>query len=538
MAAEKDGSVPPSRTGVEGLAALNAHPVAARLRDRKLVRIAVVDDSFDPPSIANFKLGELAAFWDVLANDDKVGSFCKFFGAELESEEDITNEMLARLYENEGDLGEFQSAYDAVLREPLASKHKGLDRFMSVLTGDLGLEIRRHGSKAVLDDWAQLIFVDYYLGEHHDVSAIAASEGLTQRTLEGYPVGTEKPLIVLMSSDPGVMMRKDDYRDRTRVVEGMFYFVPKSDLSDQVMLFLDLDMMSGALAIGHRVQSFVDALDRGVRGRGNEIMAEFLAGVRRLSLDDYAFVQRLSLQQDGQPLGDYVVWLLAAYLGHLLFDVGLADSRRELNPLTFKEWPPSHTAPSKQLATMYHCALFDTTVGPLGKHPRWAGAADSEVSIDANTELTTRTAPIDAAGEEFSVESNDQPSGSEISDGTEVDPVSSMEVSTEAVTSVGAEASAPLEMSGGVVGAITGEENQVPGRDQLEARRQLPYLGLGDVFFRDGHSDVYLVINPECDLAFRHSDTFSGSRNGLAGTFYPGNADPPSIATMPASGSM
>jgi ATP-dependent Clp protease ATP-binding subunit ClpA len=36
----------------------------------------------------------------------------------------------------------------------------------------------------------------------------------------------------------------------------------------------------------------------------------------------------------------------------------------------------------------------------------------------------------------------------------------------------------------------------------------------------------------------RHSDTFSGSRNGLAGTFYPGNADPPSIATMPASGSM
>lgn len=36
----------------------------------------------------------------------------------------------------------------------------------------------------------------------------------------------------------------------------------------------------------------------------------------------------------------------------------------------------------------------------------------------------------------------------------------------------------------------------------------------------------------------RHSDTFSGSRNGLAGTFYPGNADPPSIATMPARGSM
>jgi hypothetical protein len=37
---------------------------------------------------------------------------------------------------------------------------------------------------------------------------------------------------------------------------------------------------------------------------------------------------------------------------------------------------------------------------------------------------------------------------------------------------------------------------------------------------------------------YRHSDTFSGSKNGLTGTFYPGNAVPPSIATMPARGSV
>jgi hypothetical protein len=429
-------------TGDGRPAASEAHPVATRLRDRGLLRVAVVDDSFDPASIADFRFGELTAFWDDLANNGKLDALSLFLDAELNSDEDITNEMVARLYENEDNIGALQQAYDQHLREPLALKHKGLDRFVSVLTGDLGLETVRHGSRAVLDTWPQLIFVDYYLGQHHDLSAVAASESLTQRTLENYPAGVEKPLIVLMSSDPGVTMHKDDFRDRTRIVEGMFYFVPKSDLSDRVMLLLDLDMMSGALAIGHRVQSFVDALDTCVRSRGHEIMGDFLAGVRRLSLDDYAFVQRLSLQQDGHPMGDYVVWLLAAYLGHLLFDVGLADSRRELNPLTFKEWPPSHAAPSKQLATMYHCALFDTTVGPLGKHPRWAAAAKSD-------DLGSVDAEVDAQGTLNDATREQAPSGSG-------------ELSEE--TGAGDGVGAP-ETSEGDAPAITGEANQKSSRD-------------------------------------------------------------------------
>ena len=96
----------------------------------------------------------------------------------------------------------------------------------------------------------------------------------------------------------------------------MFYFLPKSDLTDRVKLLLDLDMLAMALPDGHRIQKFIDTTE----SKMDAAVAEFLTDIKRLNIDDYVYMQRLSLQADGHPLGDYLLWLYSAYFGHLLFE--------------------------------------------------------------------------------------------------------------------------------------------------------------------------------------------------------------------------
>lgn len=96
---------------------------------------------------------------------------------------------------------------------------------------------------------------------------------------------------------------------------------------------------------------------------------DFIERISALTLSDYAYIQSLSLQADGQPLGDYLMWLFSAYFGHLLFGRALRRQRDDLDALTFKTLP-SQTVPSPQLAEMYRHALFDVDVGPVTGHPR------------------------------------------------------------------------------------------------------------------------------------------------------------------------
>ena len=86
-------------------------------------------------------------------------------------------------------------------------------------------------------------------------------------------------------------------------------------------------------------------------------------------MTDYAYIQRLCLQREGQPLGDYLIWLFSTYLGQLLFAEALKDARTDLDSMTFEQALPSLGPPSDTLTDIYHTALFDTSVGPVVTHP-------------------------------------------------------------------------------------------------------------------------------------------------------------------------
>ncbi len=95
---------------------------------------------------------------------------------------------------------------------------------------------------------------------------------------------------------------------------------------------------------------------------------KFKGDIRKLGLEDYAYLQRLGLQDTGDPLGDYMLWLYSSYFGHLLLqNPQLREQQAEIDQISFDHLPPSHTMPSRQLAELYKSALFEDGVGPLDR---------------------------------------------------------------------------------------------------------------------------------------------------------------------------
>lgn len=471
------------------------NPVAERLKEKEIRRIVVIDDAYDPPARSDLEHNELAAFWDELDADSlEQEEFAKTLGVSLESDEEISDEGVAAMYEYRNQLGPLQEAFDKHLRSPLEYKHAVLDPFISNLR-ELGLEVQTYGTEYRSGAApADIVFLDYYLGSPPTQASVAKAREIIRTLLGSYSVGDEKPLVVLMSSYEDVKALSEEFRGMTGIVGGMFYFAPKSDLNNWVKLLLNLDMLAAALPAGHRIQKFIDA----VEAKADFLKSEFLDGIKRLNLDDYVYIQRLSLQADGHPLGDYLLWLYSAYFGHLLIERALGDERRELDSLTFTDWLPSHAIPSKQLTTMYHAALFDTAVGPLGDHPRWNPQSNNEVpgTTWASTSPNI-TGTVEANG------GNGSPTWQD-SDGSKLPMGSNNAPSVKKVDEADADDVQVLPNSG--LYDDSGHANTALPQTNDKARGGLPYFNLGDVFLDASSNQLLMVSNPACDLEFTPDD--------------------------------
>ena len=445
---------------------LSPNPVAVRLSEKGIKRVLIVDDAFDHPSRSGLPDNELEAFWQDLELDlpEQIDMLQRITGSVPASGEEIDDADVAALYENRDGLGPLQVAFDAHLRAPLENRHGHLDPLVEELR-NLELDVVPFGSNPPIDPGhAQLIFLDYYLGAPGEETSVRAARATVSKLLQLYPVGSEKPLVVLMSSHDDARESAEDFQKQTGIVGGMFYFLPKSDLTDRVKLLLDLDMLSMALPDGHRIQRFVDT----VESKANTAVSEFLTDIKRLNIDDYVYIQRLSLQADGHPLGDYLLWLYGAYFGHLLFERALESERRELDRMTFDNWVPSQGVPSPQLTAMYHAALFDTTVEHLGPHPRWSEGANEGIPRADQPGCSS------GQGAELSVAQNvaDNP-GENSGDGKRKED----------------------DMTKPVILLPISD-------DGVEEAKALPYFSMGDIFLNADPLELLMVCNPACDLEF------------------------------------
>ena len=460
--------------------------VAIRLSEKGIKRVLLVDDAFDSPRQSDFTHNELADFWNELELDspEQQEALQEPLKSIPASEDEIDDAYVAALYDQRDNLGPLQEAYDRHLMAPLGEKHGHLDPLIEELE-NLGLEVVSIGTEVTDNPGeVQLIFLDYYLGDAGDDAAVEAARAAVRDLLTRYPAGSEKPIVVLMSSRDDVNRFAEEFRGQTDIVGGMFYFVPKSDLIDRAGLLLNLDMLAMARPHGHLIQKFMDTIESKIE----EIVSEFLTDIKRLNLDDYVYIQRLSLQADGHPLGDYLLWLYSAYFGHLLFERSLGTESRELDKMTFGDWIPSQLIPSTQLTAMYHAALFDTTVGPLGPHPRQPKEVDEG-------ELPHQKQGASPEQEE--------------------------------------KLSASQDAGGNAL--VNGKNGKGPGDDEAEAAETLPYFNMGDIFQRSETAELLMVCNPACDLEFTPDGKRSPKREDSI-LFIPGTPEklrePPSSEAL------
>jgi hypothetical protein len=384
------------------------HPVRQALADHGVTKVVIIDDAFDIPDLASFIAGEVREFLEALEDNQDARQELQALGIRIRETQPLRDADIQLLWERRGELRHLKPMCDALFAAKLSMLQQ-LQAFLTHLRDELGLAevvlLGRNDEFTHLT--AKVVFLDYYLGPGQTPASVRAASDYAKEVYRKYAGVAEKPFLVLTSSSTAVEQHKEEFRRATGFLGGMFDFVSKADLCTREKLLVKFDFWVMGFPIGHEIQRFVDTIGTSVA----DITKQFLDRVRELSLNDYAYIQMLSLQADGNPLGEYMLWLYQSLFGHLLFEANasLRAEMRVLDGRRFDDFLPTQAIPSEQLSEIYMLALFDTTVGELASHPHDSAA------------------------------------------------------------------------------------------DALEKR---PYLQMGDVFIKDPASEIRMVINAQCDLAF------------------------------------
>ena len=415
---------------------LDSQSTTTPIEELRNLRVAIVDDAFDTLEQRGLSLREKEDLWRYIEFDTDVRKEIAELNETVHSANDLSEELVSTLLASRLTYPAFATRWDASeagLR--MMQARRPVESLEKYLRDVLNMNVRSFGSDVavgILTEYRpDFVFLDWYLGDDIEMSlhgsisasddsqAVAAAVAKVKDLMEEWPDSLPKPLVILMSSKPHVREYAKEFCHRSSILRGMFYAIPKSVLTDIFYLRMHMHLFSMSLAPGRQLQEFMDTM----RGEYIRTRDRLLQDISDLSLTDYAYIQRLSLQRDGQPLGDYLLWLFSAYMGHLLFGEALKTVRANLDGMTFGAALPSLEPPSDMLTEIYHTALFDMSVGPVSAHPL---AGDTSIS-------TGQEIPALALGDLFVREAQDPKRGG-VSD--------EHGISTEApgLTGVGAEA--------------------------------------------------------------------------------------------------
>ena len=349
------------------------HDDGVGVQDQNVItNVVLVDDAYDSFEMNEPSLSEFEGLWTMIANQDRAKSEVAAALGHLPTQAaDLNGKLIDELLAD----GEKYAHFGEVWRNSqLGSDHiAALDQVNTIaglIRGRQGTYLKTMQSDCDPEEVArfnpQLVLMDWRLGRSaQGVAVQVAVDKATEILNECTTAGNGKPVIVLISS---VDVTEDDATDfcrRSKILRGMYHAAKKTALTDPLKFSLYMGLFETSLSYGRRIQSFVDRLHDSF-----ELVKEtFLERVGGLTLADYSFVQSLSLQNDSQPLGDYLVWLFSTYLGQLLLTDVLHKVSAELDAMLSEGNVPNLAPPSAGFKDLYFRALFDMSVGPIGRHP-------------------------------------------------------------------------------------------------------------------------------------------------------------------------
>ena len=209
------------------------------------------------------------------------------------------------------------------------------------------------------------IFIDYNLGIQPGAAAVANAKAKAREIYNSCPKG-QKPVTILMSSEPGVASLIDRFQEEAGMLEGVFRFSPKEQLRDQHKFSLLIRAYTQEFTSNHVLQEYIQTLTKAARNA----LSEFEKEVQTLRIEDYVFIQNSALRDEAQPLGDYLAWLYGTHWANLLLRNADLRAQQAIIDKVFAEKPPlHHRLPSSKVSDIYMSALFEEGLGPVELHP-------------------------------------------------------------------------------------------------------------------------------------------------------------------------
>lgn len=357
--------------------ATTADAIRKRLKDNSISKAAILDDAYDGVTLASFSGSELEEFEAELGDLQLL--------TELKLSLPSYDENSAFDVDAAKLLWEAKAKWSATLRpiaEMLFLKHQTqIDRLAKISTAlkKVGLEVVELGVPKNEDiktlDGIPLVFLDYQLESEAQWTAVqnkALAEGTTSVAkrksvliAQHLAKSKQRPFLVLISS-LDLTETQNSFRESAGYLRGTFGALNKGDAGKETLLFVQLY----SWGVGHPA---LDAISKFIATLGQQVSlvaADFRQGLLRLDVQDYSFIQRLGLQMDGEPLGEYCLQLLSDSLGHRLRnDADVMEARRNLDSLHFTKHLSSAVQPSDHLTRLYSEALTDRGAHQLENHP-------------------------------------------------------------------------------------------------------------------------------------------------------------------------
>ena len=327
--------------------------------------IAIIDDALAPLSFNEEEGPRVTALLSTIREVEALADFAR----RGVSEEALTNtpkEAVELLTDPEWPLADaYAHIGDTLpeLAERIEERHfvRGM---VNVIATKSGCSVRSFSpdDNIQVED-CELVFIDYYLdkGQHNGLRAQRIAKKIEEERNPDF-----QQQIVLMSSREDVRSFRRAFRKEAGLHGASFSFVAKVDLDSPWKVRAHLEMFARALPHSRAIGEYVKAAMRNI-GTAKENLAGILD---ELDLGDYAYIQKIALESDGHPLGDYLSWLFSSHLTALAFEGPLRDKQGDVDKVQFLSEVVSPSEPSTVVATLYHDALFARNVGGLGPHPR------------------------------------------------------------------------------------------------------------------------------------------------------------------------
>ena len=360
-------------------------------KTNKIDKILLIDDAYDPPVIDGILSGKLL---DFLMEEEGV-KFCRELDLNDLDRKSAIEALNTNSLQDDYLIKVNKVLFDAFVSKQLDPKNKLVQYFegnkgialsaltplyellkkcsAKVIVRTAGIE---DGVEQYLDFKPQVLFIDYYLSpdiqpfgspskEEKNAARLASVE-LLKQLIQNFENAVDIPAIVLMSSK-NVAKEADDYRHHTgrnQILSLRFGFLNKYQVTQDGSKFeitqdavdVLLDISQGYL-FGRELQQMIGEWNSGAT-TAIEIFTKMIAD---LHVKEFAYLMRFRLQDEGQPLSDYLDWFFGEYLKGLISQKvdwrNSSFSNLESKPELTKSMQSIEGAfdgPSEQIARIYH----------------------------------------------------------------------------------------------------------------------------------------------------------------------------------------